>query len=267
MVQRILIGVVVLLICGATQAQEFWMMPDKFQYQPGDTIKIRFNVGDNFVGETWNLRQERLKSVALHTTSGRTDLRSRVRTGRGDHLLIPAVNEGTYLVTMEGENAFVSLPAERFNAYLKEHALGNAAELRKKADKEDQPGREFYRRITSLILQVGDRRDETYRKVTGAPLEIIPGKHPSDIRKGDLVPFMILFNGKPDFGARVYVWNSKNNKVFNQPIYSQQDGSIDVRIFNDGDWMISVVKMVPVSHPDADWQSFWTSLVFRVSGD
>lgn len=63
------------------------------------------------------------------------------------------------------------------------------------------------------------------------------------------------------------MWNSKNNKVFNQPIYSQQDGSIDVRIFNDGDWMISVVKMVPVSHPDADWQSFWTSLVFRVSGD
>lgn len=265
MVIRILIGVVFLFAVAETPAQEFWMMPDKFQYAPGDTIRIRFNVGENFVGETWNLRQERIKSVSLHTTSGRTDLRSRARAGRGDHLLIPATKAGTYLVTMEGENAFVELPAERFNAYLKEHALDNVVALRKKANAEDQPGREFYRRITSLIVQVGDVRDDTYRKVTDMPLEIIPGKHPSDIKKGDLVPFMILFNDQPVFGARVYVWNSKNNKVFNQPIYSQQDGSVDVRIFNDGDWMISVVRMVPVSNPQADWQSLWSSFVFHVA--
>jgi uncharacterized GH25 family protein len=256
-----------LLLCRETPAQEFWMMPDKFLYEPGDSIKIRFSVGENFVGETWNLRSERLKSMSLHTTSGRMDLRPRARTGRGDHLVIPAAKEGTYLVTMEGENAFVELPADRFNAYLKEHALDNVAALRKKANEEDQPGREFYRRITSLIVQVGNRRDDTYRKVTGLSLEIIPGKHPSEIRKGDLVPFMIMFNGKPVFGARVYIWNSKNNKVFSQPIYSQQDGSVDVRIFNDGDWMISVVRMVPVSNPQADWQSFWGSLVFHVVGE
>jgi hypothetical protein len=28
--------------------------------------------------------------------------------------------------------------------------------------------------------------------------------------------------------------------------------------------MISVVKMVPINTPKADWQSFWSSLVFRV---
>ncbi len=265
MVQRLIIGIVFLLAWRQTLAQEFWMMPDKFQYEPGDTIKIRFNVGENFVGETWNLRSERIRSISLHSTSGRTDIRPLAHIGRGDHLKIPALKKGTYLITMEGENAFVELPAERFNAYLKEHALDNIAAMRKKANAEDQPGRELYRRITSLIVQVGDTRDETYRKITGMPVEIIPGKHPSEIRKGDLVPFMILFNGKPDFGARVYVWNSKNNKVFNQPIYSQKDGSIDVRIFNDGDWMISVVKMVPVSAPNANWQSFWGSLVFHVS--
>jgi uncharacterized GH25 family protein len=265
MVARIFIGVAFLLAFIDTHAQEFWMMPDKFQYERGDTIKIRFNVGENFVGETWNLRPERLKSVSLHTSSGPSDILSQVKTGRGDHLLIPAVKEGTYLVTMEGENAFVELPAERFNAYLKEHALDNVAALRKKANKEDQPGREMYRRITNLIVQVGDTRDDTYKKVTGAPLQIIPTKHPLDMKKGDLVQFKILFNGKPDFGARVYVWNNKDNKVFNQPIYSQQDGTIDVRIFNDGDWMISVVKMIPVSNPKADWQSFWGSLVFHVN--
>ena len=122
----------------------------------------------------------------------------------------------------------------------------------------------MYRRITKLILQVGAATDDTYKKNVGLPLEIIPGKHPSEMKKGDLVQFRIVFNGIPDFGARVYDWNSKDNKVFTQPVYSQQDGTIDVRIFNDGDWMISVVKMIPVSSPTADWQSFWSSLVFHV---
>lgn len=264
---RTLACIVLLFTWSATRAQEFWMMPDKFQYQQGDTIRIRFNVGENFVGETWNLRMERIRSVALHTKSDVLDIQSRARAGRGEHLRIHAAKEGTYLITMEGENAFVELPADRFNAYLKEHALDNAANLRKEANAEGQPGRELYRRITSLIVQVGNTQDDTYKKVTGLPLEIIPARHPADMKKGDLVPFKILFNGKPVFGARVYVWNSKNNKTFNQPIYSQQDGTIDVRIFNDGDWMISVVKMVPVSNPKADWQSFWSSLVFHVKGE
>lgn len=245
-------------------AQEFWMMPDKFYYEKGDTIRIRFNVGENFVGETWNLRQERIRTLSLHTGTSVADLKPQAQAGRTAHLKIPATREGTYLITMEGENAFVELPAERFNAYLKEHALDNVATLREKANATDKPGREMYRRISKLMVHVGQEVDDGYKKVAGLPLEIIPGKHPSTMKKGDLVQFKILFNGKPEFGARVYVWNNKNNKIFNQPVYSQQDGTIDVRIFNDGDWMVSVVKMIPVSNPKAEWQSFWSSLVFHV---
>ena len=262
---RFFITAVLLLTCRSLMAQEFWMMPDKFQYEEGDTIRVRFNVGENFVGETWNLRQERIGALSLHINSAASDLKAGTEPGRGTHLKVSAVREGTYLITMEGENAFVELPSERFNEYLKEHALDNVTSLREKANSTDQPGREMYRRITKLIVQVGATPDDTYKKNTGLPLEIIPGKHPATMKKGDLVQFKIFFNGKPDFGARAYVWNNKDNKVFMQPVYSQKDGTIDVRIFNDGDWMISVVKMIPVSNPKADWQSFWGSLVFHVS--
>ena len=240
------------------------MMPEKFNYDNGDTIRIRFNVGENFVGETWNLRPERISAISQYTHSGVTDLKSRARPGREAHLALPAGRDGTYMFIMEGENAFVELPAERFNAYLKEHALDNIVALRDQANASDQPGREMYRRITKLFVHVGEQPDDTYKKAAGLPVDIIPGRDPSTMKKGDMVQFKILFNGKPDFGARVYVWNNKDNKVFMQPVYSQQDGTIDVRIFNDGDWMISVVKMIPASHPRADWQSFWSSLVFHV---
>ena len=264
MPRKLLFALLATLAFCTLQAQEFWMMPDKFQYEKGDTIRVRFNLGENFIGETWNLRPERIGTVSLHTTSATSDLKAGALPGRSTHLKVPAVREGTYLITMEGENAFVELPAGRFNEYLKEHALDNVARLREETNATDQPGREMYRRITKLIVQVGDTPDDTYKKNTGLPLDIIPEKHPATMKKGDLVQFKILFNGKPDFGARAYVWNNKDNKVFMQPVYSQKDGTIDVRIFNDGDWMISVVKMIQVSNPKADWQSFWGSLVFQV---
>lgn len=245
-------------------AQEFWMMPDKFVYVPGDTIRIRFSVGENFAGETWNLRSERIRSVLLHANSAVSDLTQQARAGNKDHLLIPAVKEGTYQITMEGNNAFVELPAERFNEYLKENALDNVIALRRKTNNTDEPGREMYRRIAQVMVQVGENTNNASVRSTGLPLEIVPGKNTSTIRKGDMVQFKILFNGKPDFGARAFVWNRKDGKTFMQPIYSQQDGTVDVRIFNDGDWMISVVRMVPTSGEKADWQSFWGSLVFHV---
>lgn len=246
-------------------AQEFWMMPDRFDYKRGDTIRIKFNVGENFVGDVWNLRPERIKSVSVTCAGRSSDLSGRVITGRGDHLLVPATVEGSYVISMESNSVFVEVPAAQFNEYLKEYALDNASTARSKNHTSDDPGRELYSRNTKLIVHVGAKIDEGYQTHTSLPLEIIPGKNTLQIKKGEMVQFKILFNGKPEFGLRAFVWNSKDNRIFMQPIYSQQDGTIDVRIFNDGRWMISVVKMVPAADKRADWQSCWSSLVFNVN--
>jgi uncharacterized GH25 family protein len=254
----------VLWFGGSVTAQEFWMTPKKFRYSKGDTLKLKFNVGNNFTGETWNLRTERIQSITGFSNNQPTDLTTEVLPGTNDHLKIPMTTEGSYIVAMEGKSAFVELGAERFNAYLKENALDDVINQRRKNNTTNQPGKEFYIRNAKLIVQVGNKLDDGFKKRTGLTLDIIPQTNPSSYKVGDMVKFTILYNGKPLFGARAFSMNNKENRVYAQPIYTQQDGSIEVRIFNDGLWMITVVTMVPSKDKGADWQSYWGTLVFEV---
>lgn len=261
---KICFAILFLISVHHLQAQEFWMLPDKSNYNRGDTLKIRFNVGDSFIGDTWNLRSERIESITCDFATKSDNITGKAISGKGDHLKIPITTEGTYVVGMKGKNAFVELDAEKFNNYLKENALDDAINQRKKTGTTDQPGKEFYVRYTKLIVQAGQKLDEGYRKKIGLPLELIPQKNPATYKTGDIVKFTLLYEGKPLFGARAFVWNNKEGRVYSQPIYSQQDGSIEVRLFNSGPWMISVVKMVPSKEAGADWQSYWGTVVFNV---
>jgi len=249
---------------GSVIAQEFWMMPEKFHYHKGDTLKAKFNVGNNFTGETWNLRPERIQSVKGFSNNQSIDLTTKALPGTNDHLKILLASEGSYIIAMEGKSAFVELGAERFNAYLKENALDDVINQRKKNNATDLPGKEFYIRNTKLIVQTGDRLDDGYKKRTGLTLDIIPQTNPTSYKVGDMIKFTILFDGKPLFGARAFSMNNKENRVYAQPIYTQQDGSIEVRLFNDGLWMITVVTMIPSKDKRADWQSYWGTFLFSV---
>lgn len=241
------------------------MLPDKELYNLRDTLKIKFNVGDNFIGDTWNLRTERIESITCNYANKTQDITNSAILGKGDHLKIPIATEGSYVIAMKGKNAFVELDAERFNKYLKENSLDDAINQRKKNGSTDKPGKEFYVRYAKLIIQAGQKLDEGYKRRMGLPLEFIPQKNPATFKTGDIVKFTLLYDGKPLFGARAFVWNNKEGRVYSQPIYSQQDGSIEVRLFNDGPWMIGVVKMVPSKAPGADWQSYWGTIVFNVN--
>lgn len=42
------------------QAHEFWLHPDKFIYKRGETINVRFIVGENHEGENWNGNESRV---------------------------------------------------------------------------------------------------------------------------------------------------------------------------------------------------------------
>jgi uncharacterized GH25 family protein len=135
---------------------------------------------------------------------------------------------------------------------------------RKKANTLTKPSKEFYSRHTKLLLQVGDVKDDTYKKVAGLPIEIVPDRNPYSLKKGDLIRFKILWQGKPLFGTKVKVWNRFDNRTTIQNIYTEQDGTMETHISNPGAWMVSVVTMVPSKKEGADWESYWGSLVFGV---
>ena len=260
------LATVFLLILGSlvALAHEFWMLPSKFFFAAGESLVINFHVGEDFIGEPWNLKKEKIIKLEHHRPDKVNDLIPAVIEGEKDNLRLTLTEEGTHLIVMQSAPAFIDLEAEKFNAYLKEDGLDEAYSQREKTNTLNKNGKELYARYSKLFVQAGNKTDDTYKKEVGLPLEIMPEQNPYQLKVGSRVSFKILFKGKPVFGARVKVWNRHSNRTVVQNIYSQQDGVIETHISNPGTWMVSVVKMIPSTDPKADWESFWGTLVFGV---
>ena len=246
------------------QGHEFWLQPSKFVYQPGESLVVNFKVGENFIGEQWSVKKDKCERVELHNQKSVTQLKNYIVEGPKDNLQAPLQQEGTHIVVMQSTTSLIDLEAEKFNAYLKADGLDDAYAHREKTNTLHTNGRELYARYSKLLIQVGRKTDDTFKKNAGLPVEIVPQQNPYELKIGDPVKFLVLYNGKPLFGAKVKVFNRYNNRTTLQHIYSQQDGMIETHISNPGAWMVSFVKMVPAKNVAADWQSYWASLVFGI---
>lgn len=262
--KRLLIFLSLLIVSLLGGAHEFWLEPDRFFYRVGENVRIHFKVGENFIGEPWNAHPNRIDRIELHSLKKVSDLKNAVKESAADPLQVLLASEGTHMLVMQSHNSFIKLDGEKFTEYLKEDGLDEILALRSKTQTASDSAAEFYSRHTKLIIQAGSKTDETYKKICHLPLEIIPETNPYALKKGDVIKFKILFQGKPLFGAKVKVWNRHDHRTTVQNIFSQQDGMIETHVSNPGAWMVSVVKMVPSKDPQAEWQSYWGSLAFGV---
>jgi uncharacterized GH25 family protein len=259
---RSLLVILLLVIVPVLQAHEFWMQPLKFQYRVGESVSLRFLVGENFVGEPWEIRRSRFIRFD-HISGGQSKrLLVKVPESKGQSVEALIDTPGTHLFVMQSTNAFIELNAEDFNAYLKEDGLDAVYNHRKMEGTLNQPAKEYYARCVKLLVQAGDQGTDVYQQETGMPLEIIPLQNPYSLKQGEEMSFKVLYNGKPLPFALVKVWNRRNNNTVLQNIYTQKDGIITTRLGNTGMWMISCVNMVAASDPDVNWQSYWASFVF-----
>ena len=262
--KRLLIFFSLLIVSWLAGAHEFWLEPDKFFFAAGENVRIHFKVGENFIGEPWNVKLNRIERIELHSAKQVSDLKREIKEGADDHLQVLLATEGTHMLVMQSNNSFIKLDGEKFTEYLKADGLDEILALRNKTQTSADSAAEFYSRHTKLIIQAGSKTDETYKKLCHLPIEIIPETNPYTLKKGDVIKFKILFQGKPLFGAKVKVWNRHDHRTTVQNIFSQQDGMIETHVSNPGAWMVSVVKMVPIKDPQAEWQSYWGSLVFGI---
>lgn len=245
-------------------AQELWIEPDKFYFTPGETARVSFMLGSNFIGDPWNAKATSVQRFEHHTDGQEHDLKMLTKEG-AQPLEMRLQQDGCHLLVLETTRVFRKMDGETFTSYLREEGLDNIYYQREKMKISGDSATEYAARYSKVILQAGSRLDDTYKKICNLPLEIVPDKNPADMKKGDPIRFTILYQGKPLFGAKVKVWNRYHHRTTVQNIYSQQDGMIETHVSNPGTWMISVVNMIPSRDPNARYRSFWATLVFGVS--
>jgi uncharacterized GH25 family protein len=264
MKKEIIFTVSILLIAGIVLSHEFWLQPRKFKYTLNEEMNVAFLVGENFEGEPWDLKKNKIEKLELSHLTKTIDLRLQVKPEAKEKLKYKFVEEGTYLLSMQSNEAYIELDSVKFNNYLKEDGLENVLNIRRKTNTLDKPAKEFYSRYVKLFVQAGNKTDDTFKKKTAMRIEIIPKQNPCLLKSGDYLQCLVLFNGKPSAHQMVKVWNKIGNTTFQQNNYTENDGTIKFPISSKGPWMVSTVIMIPSEKPGADWQSFWSSLVFGI---
>lgn len=255
---------VLVIVAGLVTAHEFWLQPGKFRYEVGETWTVDFMVGESFTGEFWDMKRHQAEKLQLHSVAGSVDLLQNVKKTNGRNISAKLEKEGTYLLTMQSNAAFLELGGKEFNAYLKEDGMDYILEERKNANALEASAKEHYTRFAKLIIQSGSKTDDTFKKRVGMRIEIIPQQNPYALKQGDYLQCLVFFDGKPMPHTLVKVWNRLNGRTFLQNIYTENDGSVKFPISAGGSWMVSTVRMIKAEKPGADWQSLWASLVFGI---
>ena len=260
--KKILLSLII-FFSGTLLAHEFWLHPDKFIYQVGDLINVKFLVGENYQGENWSGNHKSIQSLQLHLENVTDDLAEHITDSTGDSLQFAIYDEGTYMISYNSVNKFIELDPVKFLEYLKEDGLQNAIDYRAAHNESDSFGKEYYQRSVKTIFQVGTKTSNLYKKETNLPVDIIPLQNPYDLKDSSSKPLMavkILFQKKLLTDQLVLVWHRLNGQTTKSEYTSDENGQIRFPLSHEGRWMISTVKMERLNEdPKAQWQSYWGS--------
>lgn len=266
-------------LCGPVHsllAHEFWFTPIPSPMAVGDTATLRLEVGEFFNGEAAGFSVVSTRTLR-HYRAGHTpqDLRPFLPTDAPEaEVALALETPGTHLLAYDSTPQHITLDAEKFHAYLKDEGLDFVKTLREQAGTAGEPARERYRRHIKTLIEVGPipqavrALDPTYALHAGQRLELTPLHNPLLLAPGDALPIRIAFDQQPLAGALVKAWHKHKGQLVMIRATTAANGEVSFNLPYAGDWMVSVVHMIPAVDGDAeegvDWDSFWGNLTFHV---
>lgn len=262
------------------EAHEFWFTPLAGTLRAGDAARLTLRVGEFFEGDLAGFAGPQTVALMQYSAAGNRDLRSMLPLQRAvGEVNVPLIAAGTHLFTFENHPSMISLPADRFHAYLHDEGLDFIKTQREATGTDTSAGRERFRRFVKTLVRVDGQTPETpssvanaktddriYALDTGQRLEIIPMNDPLAVPPGGALGLRVLFEKKPLEGALLKAWHRRTNQTLIIRARTDADGTASFDLPFAGPWMVSVVHMVKASGvKDIDWDSLWSNLSFVVA--
>lgn len=262
---RTLLLLAALTSAGAAAAHDFWVQPGAFVAAPGVPVPMTIEVGHGPARQRWSAPIERVTTFEAVGPAGTKDIRSALRpAGGSSDADISFSAPGSYIVVLETSHAESTLPAIRFNDYIKAEGIVPAVATRAAAGATDTPGRELYSRRAKAMIRIGDGStpQPQMTRPVGLTLEIVPGVDPTAPDFKMTLPVTVLYLGKPLAGAFVKL----NNLDFDaRPVATQltdASGHATFTVPFKGLWQMNVVWTKPIKDPRADFDTVFSSLTF-----
>ena len=253
---------------GGALAHDFWIQPSRFWIAPGGATSLAILVGHGPARQRWVLRLNRVVALFSVGPGGRrVDHSSKLSQGTyapDAELTFPA--PGLHVIAFENTASANSLPADRFNDYLRAEGIRPAIEWRRRTGATGQPGRETYSRRAKALVQVGRPSPGRQTQATiplGLTLEIVPDVNPYSPGAARALPVRVFYRGRPQPGALVKVTNLDNDEKPAETHTTDGAGRAVFRLPRSGNWQYNVVWARPIlGNPDADFDTVFSSLTF-----
>jgi len=173
----------------------------------------------------------------------------------------PAV-PGFYVLGVETKPNSINLDAEEFNSYLVSDGLPHIFLLRSKEKSLGQSARERYQKSPKAVVKVGNGVGDL-SKPLGLFLEIVPLNDPFALKIGDTLKVRVDFRGQPLSDANLG-WNHAGDGEPSGTVRSDRRGEALIPIARTGFMTIRLTHMTRPKAADYEWESFWTTLTFRM---
>jgi hypothetical protein len=260
------LALVAALCAPAAWAHDFWLQPRSFWIPEKGAALVSIQVGHGADRETWSVDPGRVLMYRSIGPGGAViDRRAQVRPGSAPQALNFST-PGTHVVVLQTNHAESSLPAVRFNDFLKEEGLTPALRHRERTRTTGRPGREIYSRRVKTLIQVGPAGGRPQPHVTrpvGLTLEIVPERNPYTAPAGAPLPVRVLYEGRPVAGALVKLTNLQADAKPAAQALTDRAGRATFTFPRRGAWLLNVVWTKPLKgHPKADFDTTFSSLAF-----
>lgn len=253
-----------LLVGGAAPllAHDLFLKLDTYFVAPNRDVRVLVLNG-TFTESEAPVARSRLTDISVVSADGRARLDTTAWTVAGDSswLAMRTAGAGTYVLGASLRTTVLELTAEQFNAYLREDGLTDVLEARTRNDELDRGARERYAKHVKAIVQVGERRTDTFGAVLGYPAEIVPLTNPYRLEVGDDLRVRCLVDGRPVRGQTVFAGGER----FEQRMVRTDDAGVArFTIDRPGKWYVKFTNLVRVDEPGLDYESKWATLTFEV---
>lgn len=274
-----LTSVLLLSAAAGLSAHDFWLVPNAFAVQGGETVTVLGQTSSRFPTTESAVTPDRIADARVIGGASESRIADLAVAGKSLRLRTSPSTSGQYVIAASLHWRSSRESAQSFRRYLE---LEGAPAALERIDREgllkgkDSVTRR-YAKYAKTLVQVGDGGSRAFDKVAGHPLEFIPERDPASLRAGDTLTVRLMLLGAPARGAKVHAggvqWTDGRSAPDSAPAAHDHEltadaaGRIRIPIGAPGLWNVRTIQIVQTPNgAAADWDAHWATLVFHVPG-
>lgn len=253
------------VLAAPVAAHEFWIAPQQYRVEPGETIEAHLRNGENFKGSALSFlprnfrRFDMVRDGKAHPVPG--------RAGDMPALSMPADRPGlATVVHVTTDTVLTYRDWQKFENFVTHKDARWVLAAHADRGLPQVPLRERYSRYAKSLIAVGDGAGQD--AAVGMTVEIVALANPYTDNMTDGLPVQVLYRGGPVTGAQIELFERAPDGQVSVSLHRADGrGQVVLPVLAGHEYLADHVVLRPIDPETGDgpvWESLWAALTFAI---